>query len=276
MAKKSNTQKNENVKNDEIVEEVKKEEVVENTETIETEENKTNPNIPEHSDRVRKVSEDLKLVVNELKRGWSIKRIEPIKQEIKQILDENKENENLSKSDKNFLYYINRVIYGKVEQPAWRRQNEEEKVNNRPENAPKQLVFKSLDQKVENLKQAAEGYGNKAIITTIEDIKENSFYCLKETEIDGKMQLECAIKFEKRDGIANIAGMTEEEAFAIRDSYFNIKDNPEEKMNISYYVREINNNPIHADKYFNKIATEKEAEVEYVNSSEIIEQERDE
>lgn len=266
MAKKNNTQKNENVKNDEIVEEVKKEEIVENTEKTETEENKTNPNIPEHSDRVRKLVGKMNEFIGEFERGWSIKRLEPIKQEIKQILDENKENENLSKSDKNFLYYINRVIYGKVEQPAWRRQNEEEKVSNRPENAPKQLVFKSLDQKVENLKQAAEGYGNKNIITTIEDIKENSFYCLKETEIDGRMELECSLKFTQRDGKATVEAMTPEEAYAIRDSYLEIKDSPEEQNNISYYSREINNNPKHADNYFIKIATAKEKEAEYVNT----------
>ena len=36
--------------------------------------------------------------------------------------------------------------------------------------------------------------------------------------------------------------------------------------NISYYVREINNNPTHADRYFLKIATSKEKEAEYVNT----------
>lgn len=270
MAKKNNTQKNENVKNEEIVEEIKQEDVVATEENIETQ------SVPEHSDTVKKIVEDMKVFIGEFQRGWSIKRLEPVKEEIKKILDQNKENEFLSKSDKNFLYYVNRVIYGKVEQPAWKRQNEPEKENNRPENAPQQLQFKDLKSKVEALKQATEGYGNKSIITTIEDIKENSFYCLKESEINGKMQFECGIRFENRNGVANIDPMTEEEAFAIRDSYFNIKDNPEEQKNISYYVREINNNPIHADKYFNKIATEKEAEVQYVNSSEIIEQEEEE
>ncbi len=265
MAKKNNTQKNENVKS-EVTEEIKTEEIVENTETIETEENKVNPNIPEHSERVRNLVDKMKEFIGEFERGWSIKRLEPIKQEIKQILDENKENENLSKSDKNFLYYVNRVIYGKVEQPAWRRQNEEEKENNRPENAPKQLEFKSLNHKVESLKKAAEGYGNKNIITTIEDIRENSFYCLKETEINGKMELECSLKFTQRDGKATVEAMTPEEAFAIRDSYLEIKDSPEEQNNISYYSREINNNPTFADNYFIKIATAKEKEAEYVNT----------
>lgn len=270
MSKKNNTQKNENVKNEEIVEETtnKNEEVVEQTENV------TNQDIPEHNDKVKELVEKMNQFINEFERGWSIKRLEPIKTKINQLLNENKEKEFLSKSDKNFLYFVNRVIYGKVEAPAWRRQNEPEKENNRPENAPKQLEFKTLDEKIARLKQVAAGYGNKSIITSIEDIKENSFYCLKETEIDGKMQLECAIKFETRDGVASINAMTEEEAFAIRDSYLNIKDNPEEQNNISFYVREINNNPTHADNYFNKIASAKEAEVECVNN-EVMEETRE-
>lgn len=255
----NNEQKVEQVKNNEVVETVENE----NVEEVSTQ---TNPNIPEHSERVKDLVGKMNQFINEFERGWSIKRLEPIKQEIKQILDENKENEFLSKSDKNFLYYINKVIYGKVDQPAWRRQNEEEKQNNRSENAPKQLEFRSLNHKVESLKRAAEGYGNKNIITTIEDIKENSFYCLKETEVNGKMELECSLKFIQRDGKATVEAMTPEEAFAIRDSYLEVKDSPEEKNNISYYSREINNNPTYADKYFIKIATAKEKEAEYVNT----------
>lgn len=260
MAKKNNTQKNQEVKNNEVTEEVK------NEVATETREDVANPNVPEHSDRVRELVGKMSQFIDEFERGWSIKRLEPIKEEINQILNENKENEFLSKSDKNFLYFVNRVIYGKVEQPAWRRQNEEEKENNRPENAPKQLEFRSLNDKIARLKQVAQGYGNKCVITTIEDIKEQSFYCLKETEIDGKMQLECSLKFCQIDGKATVNAMTPEEAFAIRDSYKAIKDNPEERNNISYYEREINNNPTHADNYFIKIATAKEKEAEFVNT----------
>lgn len=273
MARKANIQK-ENMKNNEFI----PEEMEENTLNTEKKEEKMSSNIAEHSEKVRKLVEQLKDFISEFERGWSIKRIEPIKEEIKRMLDENKEKENLSKSDKSFLYYLNRVIYGKVEQNSWRRQEEkkdekeeekeeEKKENKRPENAPAQFNFKSLKQKVEWLKRAVEGYGNKCIITSIEDIKENTFYCIKETEIDGKMEFECAIKFEKNEGIANIDAMTEKQAFTIRDSYFNIKDNPEEQANISYHVREIYNNPKHADNYFIKIATEKEKEVEYVNTA---------
>lgn len=270
MAKKDNTPKNENVKNEEIVEEVKNEEVVETTE------NETNPNVQEHSEIVKQLVEKMKTFVNEYERGWSIKRIEPLKEEVKGLLDKNKENEYLSKSDKNFLYAINRVIYGKVETPPWRRQNEPEQVQNaRPENLPAQLQFKSLNDKVARLKQTLAGYGNKSIITTIEDIKEKSFYCLKETEINGKMELECSIKFIELDGVATTSVMTPEEAYAIRDSYMAIKDNPEERNNLSVYVREINNNPVHADRYFEKIALTKENEAELVNSQ-TIEQEIEE
>ncbi|MDO5555134.1 MAG: hypothetical protein Q4G09_00325 [Clostridia bacterium] len=244
--------------------------------TNKTEEIKKEVKVQEHNDRIRALVENMKKVVGEFERGWSIKRLEPMKEEIKQILEENKEKDYLSKSDRNFLFFVNRVIYGKVEQPAWKRQNEPEQIQNtRPENAPKQFEFKSLNDKVARLKQTLEGYGNKCIVTTIEDIKEKSFYCLKETEIDGKMELECSIKFEQKDGIANVTAMTEEEAFAIRNSYMKIKDNPEERNNLSFYVREINNNPIHADNYFIKIATAKENEASFVNS-EIIDQEMQE
>ena len=146
--------------------------------------------------------------------------------------------------------------------------------SNRPENAPAQLRFRNLNDKIARLKQTLEGYGNKSIITSIEDIKENSFYCLKETEIDGKMELECSIKFTKQDGIAVTTPMTPEEAYAMRDEYKKIKDLPEERNNISYYEREINNNPNYADKYFEKIALTKEKEAEMENSK-TIEQEQE-
>lgn len=269
MANKKNNQarNQENVKKEQ---EVQNEEVIQNenpvVEEVSPNEEVANSNIPEHSDRIRALVGKMNQFIDEFERGWSIKRLEPIKEEINTILSENKESECLSKSDKNFLYFVNRVIYGKVDQPAWRRQNEPEKENNRPENAPKQFEFRSLNDKVNRLKQVISGYGNKSIITTIEDIKEDRFYCLKETEIDGKMQLECSLKFSKVDGRAIVEAMTPEEAFAIRDSYLEIKDNPEEKNNISYYEREINNNPTHADNYFIKIATAKEKEAEYVNT----------
>lgn len=258
--------KNNNIKNQENVKEEEMENQNIGTEEIVDNVQEEKSNIPEHSDRIRTLVGKISQFVDEFERGWSIKRLEPIKEEINTILNENKENECLSKSDKNFLYFVNRVIYGKVEQPAWRRQNEPEKENNRPENAPKQFEFKSLNDKVSRLKQVISGYGNKCVITTIEDIKEDKFYCLKETEIDGKMQLECSLKFSKIDGLATVEAMTPEEAFAIRDSYLAIKDNPEEVNNISYYAREINNNPTHADNYFIKIATAKEKEAEYVNT----------
>ena len=263
----SNKKKNNNVKNQENIEVEEKQNIgtestVENVKNVNNEEK----NIPEHSDQIRNLVGKMNQFVQEFERGWSIKRLEPIKKEINDILNENKEKEYLSKSDRNFLFFINRVIYGKVEQPAWRRQNEPERESNRPETAPKQLEFKSLNDKVDTLKRAISGYGNKSIITSIEDIKEERFYCLKETEIDGKMQLECSLKFTKIDGKAVVEAMTPEEAYAIRDSYLEIKDNPEEVNNISYYVREINNNPTHADRYFLKIATSKEKEAEYVNT----------
>lgn len=258
-----------NNKNNNQVKEENIEEVVEGVST------ENNQNIPEHSDRIKELVEKLKGFVGEYERGWSIKRLEPLKDEIRQILDENKEKECLSKSDRNFLYFVNRVIYGKVEPPAWRRQNEPEKEqSNRPENAPAQLRFRNLNDKIARLKQTLEGYGNKSIITSIEDIKENSFYCLKETEIDGKMELECSIKFTKQDGIAVTTPMTPEEAYAMRDEYKKIKDLPEERNNISYYEREINNNPNYADKYFEKIALTKEKEAEMENSK-TIEQEQE-
>lgn len=261
MAKnaKNNNQKEE-IKNNEVVERME----MENTE-VEAEVTENNPNVPEHSERVREVVERLKTCVGEFKRGWSIKRLEPLKTEIRQILDENKEKPFLSNSDTRFLYYISNIIYGKLEYTP-RRRNQEEVQNNRPENAPPQLVFKDLNEKMDRLGYVLGGYGNKSIITAIEDIKENAFYCLKETEIDGKMQLECSIKFTIQDGIAKTSVMTEEEAYAMRDEYAKIKDLPEEKNNISYTVNVIDNNPTNADKYFEKIALTKEKEVEYVNS----------
>lgn len=256
MAKGKNNNQKEEVKNAEVVEEkvdVVAEEAI--------------SDIPEHSDKVREIVERSKEAVGKFERGWSIKNLDPIKEDINNILSENKEKSFLSKSDRNFLYFVNRVIYGKVEPPAWRRNNPEEeqaKQNNRPENAPEQLHFRTLNDKMARLKQVLEGYGNKSIITTIEDVKENSFYCLKETEIDGKMQLECSIKFINDNGRAEVTAMTQEEAYAIRDEYQKIKDIPEER--ISFYVREINNNPTHADNYFEKIALTKEKEVELVNN----------
>ena len=259
MSKSKNNNQKQEVKNTEVVEEkveVKSEEATK----------QNTPNIPEHSDKVREIVERSKEAVGKFERGWSIKNLDPIKEDINNMLSENRENEFLSKSDRNFLYFVNRVIYGKVEPPAWRRNNQEEqaKESNRPENAPKQLQFRTLNDKMSRLKQVLEGYGNKSIITTIEDVKENSFYCLKETEIDGKMQLECSLKFINDNGRAEVTAMTPEEAYAIRDEYEKIKDLPEER--ISFYVREINNNPTHADNYFEKIALTKEKEVELVNS----------
>jgi len=262
MAKNTNNNnKKEEIKKDEILEGME----IENPE-VEAESTENNPNVPEHSDRVRELVGKMKEFVGEFERGWSIKRLEPLKDEINKILEENKEKDFLSKSDRNFLYFVNRVIYGKVNPPAWRRQAEEEKENNRPENAPPQLQFRTLNDKVERLKQTLEGYGNKNIITCIEDIKEKAFYCLKETEVEGKMELECSLKYTVQNGVAAVAVMTPEEAYAMRDEYRKIKDLPEERNNISYNERVINNNPTHADNYFIKIATAKEKDVEYVNS----------
>lgn len=257
-----------NTKNSNQKEELKNNEMVEEMGNIdvksETTEGKNN--IPEHNEKVRELVGKMKEFVGEFERGWSIKRLEPLKEEINKILEENKEKDFLSKSDRNFLYFVNRVIYGKVNPPAWRRQADEEKENNRPENAPVQLQFRTLNDKVERLKQTLEGYGNKNIITCIEDIKENSFYCLKETEVEDKMELECSLKYIIQNGVAEVSAMTPEEAYAIRDEYRKIKDLPEERNNISYNERIINNNPVHADNYFIKIATTKEKDMEYVNS----------
>ena len=224
-------------------------------------------NMPEHSPEIRKVVGDMLKAIEKVERGFSVKNIEPMKDQIRDFLDKNKDSNFLSRSDVNFLFRINRVIYAKVDPPTWRR-NLQEQENNNNTNSD-QLHFKSVNDKMDRLKKLLLGYGNKSIITTIEDIKENKFYCLKETEMDNEMKLECSMKFEVENGSATVNVMTPEEAYAIKKSYFEIKDRPEEIKNVSYYERVIDNNPNYADNYFEDIAKAREKDAEQINSIEI-------
>ena len=55
--------------------------------------NVVKPNIPEHSEEIKKLVEDMKVAVARFERGWSVKGIEPMKEQIKSILERNEENE---------------------------------------------------------------------------------------------------------------------------------------------------------------------------------------
>ena len=79
----SNKKKNNNVKNQENIEVEEKQNI--GTESIVENVNNEEKNFPEHSDQIRNLVGKMNQFVQEFERGWSIKRLEPIKKEINDI-----------------------------------------------------------------------------------------------------------------------------------------------------------------------------------------------
>lgn len=242
-------------------EEVKVEEVTKQEEAVK-EEKATNQDVnkkPQEAEKdkakeklakdLQKFREDIKDFVQGFEKYRNITNINPLKEPLAAL----QKNKNLDKEDKKYLAQVNNTIYAKT-----LKQGE-----SKPENY-QGLVLDSLDEKVSRLSVIANGYG-KVSITTINDLREDSFYCIKEIEQDGKRIIQDSLKITNVDGAYLSEGMGEQEIKDTIEKYKTLSQNEEEKNNINMFTKEIDRDPIYAANYYSKITESRKLEAQDKN-----------
>lgn len=250
--------------------EIKKEEIF--IDEKETKEINTTQDIKEQESKEEtiekeKLAKEISKFVDEIKdfvSGYSrynnILKINPLKDTLSKL----QKSKLLDVEEKRFLARVNRTIYAKTVKYG-------ESVD---EQAPKTLTFRSLQEKVDRLSEIAEGYGDRAYITTISDTMQESFYCIKEKVVDNKTILEEALKITDVGGAFLPEGMDEEEVKKVRDTYNKLAENENENSNISIFTKEIKNDPNYAANYYSKICESRKLEAQDRNKE--LEQAEDE
>ena len=134
---------------------------------------------------------------------------------------------------------------------------------------PRTLVVRSLQEKVDRLSEIADGYGDKSFVTTITDMREDAFYCIKEKQLDDKIVIEEALKVTNVGGAYLAEGMEEEEVNQIRAKYTELPEKDYEDENgqivVNIFTKEIKNDPNYANNYYTKICEGRKLEAQDKN-----------
>lgn len=198
---------------------------------------------------LQKFREDIKEFVQGFEKYHNITNINPLKEPLAAL----QKNKNLEKEDKKYLAQVNTTIYAKT-----LRQGE-----SRPEDY-QGLVLGSLDEKVSRLSVIANGYG-KVYITTINDLREDSFYCIKAIEQEGKRTIQDSLKITNVGGAYLAEGMGEQEIKEVVDKYKTLLQDEDERDNINMFTKEIDRDPIYAANYYSKITESRKLEAQDKN-----------
>ena len=206
-----------------------------------------------NKDDIEEISESVKDIknliteINKFVKDYSkyhdILPLEPIKQKLSKL----QKREDLESSDKIFLSKINGVIYTKTLKQGERIKDYEGK-----------FVFRKMQDKINRLEEVANGYGDYSIVTTINDLQEDAFYCMREQKNENKMNFEDALKVTNVGGAYLAEKIQEDEAIDIRKKYEELEQNQDEEDKKIYISnREFINEPEHAKRYYTKICNNK-------------------
>lgn len=232
--------------------EVKEEKInIEKEEKADTKEGKNNNEEKEKQNLKREIDkfvEEIKNFVQGYARYNNIQKMNPLKEPLSRL----QKNKLLDNEEKRFLARINRTIYAKTIRYG-------ETID---EYAPKTLTFRSLQEKVDRLSEIAEGYGDITRVTTISDLNQDSFYCIKEKEVDNKIVLEEAMKITDVGGAFLPEGMDDDEVKKVKDTYEKLKEEEFNRDIISIYTKEIKNDPNYANNYYSKICESRKLEAQ--------------
>lgn len=198
---------------------------------------------------MQKFVKDIKEFVQGFEKYHNIVHINPLKEPLAAL----QRNKNLEPEDKKYLAQVNNTIYAKT-----LKQGE-----SMPENY-QGLVLGSLDEKVNRLSIIANGFG-KMYITTINDIREDSFYCIKEIEQEGKRTIQDSLKITNVGGAYLAEGMGEQEIKEVVDKYRTLLQDEDERDNINMFTKEIDKDPIYAANYYSKIVESRKLEAQDKN-----------
>lgn len=238
-------------KNKKVKVQVKPQENVE----VKEETNETNENIKvennEGKEKIKRLVTEINDFVNDYAKYHDILPLEPIKQNLANL----QKRKDLEYEDKLFLTRINRAIYTKTLKRGERFSDYEG-----------QFVFRTMDDKINRLSELANGYGDHSLITTINDLQEDAFYCIREKEENGKMIVEEGIKITNVGGAYLTETMEENESIDVKNKFVELEqnqDNSNKKIFIS--TKEFTNEAKHAERYFAKICNDKKAQAEDKN-----------
>lgn len=198
---------------------------------------------------IQKFIEDIKEFVQGFEKYHNIVHINPLKEPLAAL----QKNKNLELEDKKYLAQINSTIYAKT-----LKQGE-----SMPENY-QGLVLGSLDEKVNRLSIIVNGFG-KMYITTINDLREDSFYCIKQIEQEGKRTIQDSLKITNVGGAYLAEGMGEQEIKEVIDKYKTLLQDEDERDNINMFTKEIDRDPIYAANYYSKIVESRKLEAQDKN-----------
>lgn len=205
-------------------------------------------------EEIKKYVKDLKDFVAGYEKYHNIQHLNPLKDTLAKLQKE----KDLTPDDKTYLARINRTIYAKTLQRG----------EQMPEH-PRTLVVRSLQEKVDRLSTIANGYGDRAFVTTITDMREDAFYCIKEKQVDEKNVIEEALKVTNVGGAYLAEGMEEQEVNEIRTKYNEMPEKDYEDENgqkvVNIFTKEIKNDPNYANNYYSKICEGRKLEAQDKN-----------
>ena len=245
--KKANVQVN---TNEEVKESVEIKEENQNVEEVTTEKTEDEIKRDEMNKKIEEYVKDMKGFVEDYQKYHNITPLENLRTRLTDL----QRDENLDADGKKYLSGFNRAIYAKIV-----RAGEE-----MPER-PRTHIVRSFQEKLDMLSDVANGYGDRATVTTIDDLKEKSFYCIKEKIIDNEKKIVDTLKITFENGIYNIDQMSDEEANKMKEMYKELNENQDEERNVMMSIKVIKNDPKYATNYFNSICNGRRLEAEEKN-----------